>query len=298
MPVPNWITDIASEVPILIAGPTASGKSSLALAIARDKGGCILNADAMQVYKNWRILTARPNPEEEKSVPHALYGHLDGTQEYSVGAWLEDIKVHLCKQQRPIIVGGTGLYFKALTSGLASIPSTPPNIRNQATEILKREGLKALIADLDNTTRMRLDLQNPMRVQRAWEVLKNTRRSIAQWQDETPAPLLKLENCLAIKTDADKEWLNHRIEKRFHEMLKSGVLEEVKKNAKAWNPKAPFSKAIGAKQLISYLAGDLKLREAKELAITATRQLAKRQRTWFRNNMPNWHSLDSEKLCK
>ena len=296
MPLPRWIADIPSEVPILIAGPTASGKSSLALSIAQEKGGCILNADALQVYENWRVLTARPNPEEEKLVPHALYGHVDGTKDYSVGAWLNDIEAQLCNHLRPIIVGGTGLYFKALTSGLAKIPPTPPTIRNQAMKKLNREGLKALIADLDDATRVRLDLQNPMRVQRAWEVVKTTRRSIAQWQDETPPPLLELGNCLTIKIDAGKDWLNNRIETRFDKMLTSGALEEVKKNAKDWNPRAQSSKAIGAKQLISYLAGDLNFKEAKELATTATRQFAKRQRSWFRSNMSSWRSLDPKEI--
>jgi tRNA dimethylallyltransferase len=294
--LPRFIADIPSDIPILIAGPTASGKSSLALSIAHKKGGRILNADALQVYENWRVLTARPNLEEETLVPHSLYGHVDGTEHYSVGGWLRDIQPHLGNEHRPIIVGGTGLYFKALTSGLAQIPPIPPLVREKATEKLNTEGLEALIADLDHATQIRLDLQNPMRVQRAWEVFESTRRSIAQWQDETQPPLLELGNCSTILFDVSKDWLNKRINKRFDKMLTSGALEEAQSNSKNWNQNVPSSKAIGAKELVSYLAGDLTFEEAKERATIATRQFAKRQRTWFRSNMKNWRSVDPRQL--
>lgn len=296
MSLPLWIANIPSDIPILIAGPTASGKSTLALSIAERRGGYILNADALQVYENWRILTARPNPKEETSVPHRLYGHVDGTKDYSVGRWLRDIKPYLGNGHRPIIVGGTGLYFKALTSGLADIPPTPPNVRAKATEKLKTEGLAALIADLNYETQARLDLQNPMRVQRAWEVFASTQRSIVQWQNETPPPLLRLGNCSTILFDADKDWLNKRIKTRFNKMVISGALEEAQRNLKHWNPIAQSAKAIGAKELISYLAGDLTFEEAKQSATITTRQFAKRQRSWFRSNMKNWRSVDPRDL--
>jgi tRNA dimethylallyltransferase len=294
--LPNWIANIPTDVPILIAGPTASGKSSLAMSIAQSAGGCILNADALQVYENWRVLTARPKPAEENSITHALYGHVNGKAEYSVGRWIRDIMPHLGKDIRPIIVGGTGLYFRALTRGLAKIPSTPPNVRALAIKKLNKEGLDALIADLDNTTQSRLDLRNPMRVMRAWEVLTSTQRSIAQWQDETPSPLLELAECSPILFDVDKDWLNERIKTRFDQMLACGALEEAQQNLKDWDPKALSSKAIGAKELISYLAGDLTFEEARERATIATRQFAKRQRTWFRSNMSNWRSIDQDGL--
>ena len=296
MSLPRWISDIPRDVPILIAGPTASGKSALAMSIAQKRGGCILNADALQVYANWRVLTARPNAEEENSVPHALYGHVDGTKDYSVGKWLSDIKVHLLKENRPIIVGGTGLYFKALTNGLANIPPIPQIIRSKAAEKLNTEGLKSLISDLDYETQIRLDLQNPMRVQRAWEVFVSTGRSILQWQSQTPPPLLKSNNYSTILFDANKDWLNDRIKKRFDKMLISGVLEEAKTNSKHLNSIVPSAKAIGAKEIFSYLAGKLTLEEARDYATIATHQFAKRQRTWFRSNMKNWDTIDPTHL--
>jgi len=266
------------------------------MSIAQSAGGRILNADALQVYDNWRVLTARPNSAEENSITHALYGHVNGKADYSVGEWIRDIMPHLGKDIRPIIVGGTGLYFRALTRGLARIPSTPPKVRALATKKLNNEGLDALIADLDNTTQSRLDLRNPMRVMRAWEVLTSTQRSIVQWQDDTPPPLLGLAECSPILFDVDKDWLNERIKTRFDQMLACGALEEAQQNLKDWDPKALSSKAIGAKELISYLAGDLTFEEARERATIATRQFAKRQRTWFRSNMSNWRSIDQDGL--
>ncbi len=289
-------TDIPAELPVLIAGPTASGKSALALHIARTQGGVIVNADAMQVFANWRILTARPPAADEAAAPHALYGHVAATSDYSVGHWLRDLTPLLDGRTRPIIVGGTGLYFSALTDGLAQIPPTPPEIRHRANTLLKEKGAHALLADIDSASRGRIDTQNPMRVQRAWEVWVATGRGLASWQDDTPAPILPLHKTTALVFDVDKEWLNERIVRRFDLMLKDGALEEARLNLPHWNPTHLSSKAIGANHLIAHLRDELSLDQAREAATIATRQFAKRQRTWFRSRMRDWISVDPTKL--
>lgn len=281
--------DIPPERPILIAGPTASGKSQLALEIAQAQGGIIINADALQVFDNWRILTARPTPEDEARVPHALYGHVPGEADYSAGQWLRDLKPLLNAGPRPIIVGGTGLYFNGLTQGLAEIPATPTGIRAEAGRILHDEGLQSLLKGLDQATLARIDRQNPMRVQRAWEVLQATGRGLAQWQDETPPPLLPLEDCSALLLEAEPDWLNARISRRFDMMLAQGALDEARANAADWDPSRLSAKAIGAAELIAYSRGEISLESAKQAATIATRQYAKRQRSWFRSKMQNWH---------
>lgn len=283
------------DKPVLIAGPTASGKSALALHIARRQGGRIINADAIQVFANWRVLTARPAPEEEAQAPHALYGHMPGDADYSVGHWLRELRP-LLDGPRPIIVGGTGLYFTALTEGLADIPPTPPDIRAAANAFLAQHGLAAMRAALEAETLSRLDPQNPMRVQRAWEVQQATGRPLAVWQDDTPPPLLPLADCTAILLDAGRDWLNARIARRFDRMLEDGALDEARVNLPGWNPDLLSAKAIGAPQLIAHLRGEITLDAARDAATIATRQFAKRQRTWFRARMKNWQSLNPEKL--
>jgi tRNA dimethylallyltransferase len=283
------IDGISREAPVLIAGPTASGKSALAMELAARDGRLIVNADALQVYANWRILTARPSPEDEAALPHALYGHVPGTSTYSVGHWLREVAPLL---SRPvIIVGGTGLNFTALTRGLAEIPPIPPEVRTEANARLKAEGHAALLAELDPATAARIDRQNPVRIQRAWEVLRATGRGLASWQDDTPAPLLPLDQAEALVLVPDVAWLNDRIERRFHQMLSAGALDEARANLPDWDPKRPSSKAIGAPELIAHLRGEIPLPEATETAILASRQYAKRQRTWFRSNMGAWTRL-------
>jgi len=285
---------IPPDRPILIAGPTASGKSALALAIAEAHGGIIVNADALQVFNGWRILTARPGDDDLARVEHRLYGHIPFEQDYSVGHWLREIADIFAKPSaRPIIVGGTGLYFKALTEGIADIPRTPPDIRAQADAKLASAGLPALIADLDAATLARIDQKNPMRVQRAWEVLNATGQSIAEWQDATPPPLLPLSDCTPILIDADRDWLNARIDKRFGLMLAQGALDEARKMEPVWNPDFLSSKAIGASELIAYLRDEITLDQASERARIASHQYAKRQRTWFRAHMKDWHRHDA-----
>ncbi len=277
---------ILPDQPVLIAGPTASGKSALALQIVQAQGGTIINADALQVFDGWRILTARPDDADLKAATHALYGHVRFDQPYSVGQWLRDLDP-LLQGARPIIVGGTGLYFSALTEGLAEIPATPPHLRVQANQI----PLPDLLAALDDKTRSRIDVQNRLRVQRAWEVQAATGRPLADWQDNTPPPRLPLSGVVPILLDAPKEWLTPRISQRFERMLALGALEEAHAMLPHWNPADPASKAIGAPELIAHLQGQMTLAAAQEAAVIATRQYAKRQRTWFRKRMASWHQI-------
>uniref|UniRef100_UPI003B51F84F tRNA (adenosine(37)-N6)-dimethylallyltransferase MiaA n=1 Tax=Roseovarius indicus TaxID=540747 RepID=UPI003B51F84F len=285
--------DIPAEMPVLIAGPTASGKSALALEIAETRGGVIVNADAIQVYRNWRVLTARPSSAEEARAPHRLYGHVAHDAAYSVGDWLREVAGIFQGEARPIVVGGTGLYFTALTEGLAEIPATPSEVRAEATARLEAGGLAALLADLDDETLARIDQMNPMRVQRAWEVQRATGRGIAAWQDDTPPPLLPPEACARLVVDAPKDWLNPRIERRFDQMLDAGALDEARANLPGWNPAHLSAKAIGAPELIAHLNGEISLAQAREAAIVGTRQFAKRQRTWFRARMKGWQRLSA-----
>ncbi|PUB19355.1 tRNA (adenosine(37)-N6)-dimethylallyltransferase MiaA [Yoonia sediminilitoris] len=278
---------ITPDIPVLIAGPTASGKSALALHIAQTQGGRIVNADALQVFNGWRLLTARPGPDDLAVAEHALYGHVPFDQPYSAGHWLRDVAPLLEQSIRPIIVGGTGLNFNALTKGLAEIPATPDALRAQANKL----DLKRLLSDLDAQTRSRIDTQNRARVQRAWEVLSNTGRSLAEWQDTTPPPLLPLENATAITLEAPKDWLDVRITRRFDQMLDQGALDEAAAMLPDWNPDYLSSKAIGATELIAHLKGQMSLDEARTAAIIASRQYAKRQRTWFRSRHKDWRQL-------
>ncbi|GAA6148952.1 tRNA (adenosine(37)-N6)-dimethylallyltransferase MiaA [Pseudooceanicola nitratireducens] len=278
---------LSKDRPVLIAGPTASGKSALAMAIAERHGGVVVNADAIQVYDNWRVLTARPSAEDEARVPHLLYGHVARDHAYSVGEWLREV-LTLLDGPRPIIIGGTGLYFAALTEGLAEIPGTPPEIRTEADRIRAEDGLGALLKDLDPQTLARIDQANPMRVQRAWEVWRSTGRPLAAWQDDTPPPALPTSEAETIVVDAPKDWLSPRIERRFDLMLAQGALEEARANLDGWDPALPSSKAIGAPELIAHLRGELTLDDARDRATIATRQFAKRQRTWFRARMKDW----------
>lgn len=278
--------------PVLIAGPTASGKSALALRIAQAQGRSVVNADALQVHDSWRVLTARPPVEDEALAPHRLYGHVGRDDAYSVGHWLREVTPLLT--ENPVIVGGTGLYFLALTEGLAEIPPTPPEIRAEADQRLAEQGLAALLDELDPDSRVRLDPQNPARVQRAWEVLKATGRGIAAWQAETGAPVLPLSQATGLVMMPRIDWLNARIDARFETMLAQGALDEARAALPHWPadqtlPTAPlWTKAIGAPELIAHLRGQMSLDEARDAATLATRQYAKRQRSWFRKRMAQW----------
>lgn len=294
--VNDIIAPIPAHRPVLIAGPTASGKSALALRIAETCGGVIVNADAIQVFACWRVLTARPDAKDEARTPHRLYGHVACDFAYSVGHWLREVAAILQGGARPIIVGGTGLYFRALTEGLADIPPTPPDIRAKADARLRDDGLPALLADIDSATAARIDRQNPMRVQRAWEVLHGTGRGLATWQDDTPPPLLPLDKATPLLVMAETDWLNARIARRFDRMLELGALDEARAMLPHWSPALPAAKAIGAPELIAHLQGQMTLDDARTAATIATRQFAKRQRTWFRARMGGWTQVPAKAL--
>lgn len=295
-PVKRLIDGLDQGRPVLIAGPTASGKSALALAIAEAQGGTIVNADAIQVFDDWRVLTARPSPEEEARAPHALYGHVPGDVAYSVGDWLRALP-SLLQTTRPIVTGGTGLYFRALTEGLAEIPDTPPALRVEAEARLERDGLDILVAALDPETRAAIDIRNPRRVMRAWEVLTATGRGIAAWQADTPPPLLPIDRAQPLLVEAPKDWLNARIARRFETMVTGGALDEARANRPGWSPARPSAKAIGAAELMAHLDGRMTLEAAIERSTILTRQFAKRQRTWFRARMGAWQTVDARNLA-
>lgn len=282
--------------PVLIAGPTASGKSTLAVAIARAQGGMIVNADAMQVYDCWRVLTARPTPAEEAALPHRLYGHVGAEVAYSVGVWLRDLRAVLAGDPglRPIVVGGTGLYFAALTEGLAEIPPVPPEVRAEA-EAQGGAALRADLARADPETFARLDTRNPVRVQRAWEVWRATGRGLADWQAATPPPLMPLDDVQPLRVELPADVLARRIARRFRAMLADGALDEVRARlAAGWDPSLPSSQAIGARDLVAHLRGEITLDEAEAAAVVATRQYAKRQRSWFRARMKGWRRVAAQ----
>jgi tRNA dimethylallyltransferase len=283
------IESISREAPVLIAGPTASGKSALAMQLAARDGRLIVNADALQVYDNWRILTARPTIQDEAALPHALYGHVPRDVAYSVGHWLRDMKPLL--NRSVVIVGGTGLNFNALTRGLAEIPAIPPAIRAEADERMTTKGRAALLTDLDHQTIAKIDPLNGARVQRAWEVWRATGRGLAAWQEDTPAPLLPLDQAQALVLVPEVGWLNDRIDRRFAQMMAAGALAEAAANLAGWNPGLPSSRAIGGPELIAHLRGEIPLDEAIQRATLASRQYAKRQRTWFRSNMQAWTGI-------
>ncbi len=275
------------DLPVLIAGPTASGKSALALEIAQAAGGVIVNADASQVYACWRVLTARPDAEEEARAPHLLYGHVQPGAAYSTGHWLREIAPILKGPERPIVVGGTGLYFRALTEGLADIPPTPAEVRAEADTL----PLDILLAGIDARTAAGIDQVNRARVQRAWEVQRATGRSLSDWQAETGAPMLPLAACLPLVFDVDRDWLNARIARRFDQMIAGGALEEVAAVRPVYDPALPAHRAIGVPELLAHLDGRMTLEQARDAAVVATRQFAKRQRTWFRSRMGDWQRV-------
>lgn len=282
--------NLAADRHVVIAGPTASGKSALALRIAQAQGGTVVNADALQIWDCWRVLTARPSAAEEARVPHVLYGHVPVGSSYSVGDWLADVAR---LQGRLIVVGGTGLYLNALTRGLAVIPPVPFEIRAAADAMLAQEELAAMIDQLDPRSRDAIDTRNPARVQRAWEVWRATGRGITDWQDDTPAPLISATTGQFLLLEADRDWLADRIARRFDQMLENGAVDEVRAMLPEWDARQQWTKAIGAPELSAWLRGHSDLATARELSVIATRQYAKSQRIWFRGKMRNWQKIDA-----
>ena len=281
---------------VLIAGPTASGKSALALRIAEKLGGVIVNADSVQVYRDLPMITARPPPDEEACVPHRLYGHVDAATNYSTGQWCRDVANVLAQtraaKQLLILVGGTGLYFKALTTGLAAVPAVSAEIRAAVRARVKNEGAAVMHAELarrDAVTAARLMPNDRARISRALEVIEATGRSISDWHREGMPPLIDPARAAKLFLTCERKELVRRIEARFDAMLKAGALDEVRALGKRQlDPLLPAMKAHGVPWLLRHLAGEITLEAAAEGAKMDTRRYAKRQLTWFRNQLPEW----------
>jgi tRNA dimethylallyltransferase len=281
---------------ILIAGPTASGKSALAAALAERLGGIVINADSMQVYRDLRVLTARPTPAEEARVPHRLYGHVDAAENYSVGRWLVDAQAALAAARQagriPIFTGGTGLYFKALTGGLSAVPPIPGDVRDAVRARWRAHGAAALHDDLarrDPQSAARIRSGDGIRIVRALEVIEATGRSLTDWHRDGMQPVL--DPAAAAKTflAPERAELYRRIDARFDAMLQGGALEEVRAlAARNLDPALPLMKAHGVPWLRRHLLAEMSLADAAEAAKRDIRHYAKRQFTWFRHQLPDW----------
>lgn len=286
---------------IVIAGPTASGKSALALLAAEAANGVIVNADSMQVYDVLRVLTARPSPEDEARLPHRLYGVLPPSDSCSAARWRDLAAAEMAAAWKmgrvPILVGGTGLYLRALMEGLSPIPEIPPPIRDQARALLAERGndaFHAALAARDPAMAARLDPGNSQRLARAWEVLEATGRSLAQWQ-ALPTEGAVSARWLSLVLLPPRAPHNAVCETRFRRMVASGALDEVRAlTALGLPPDRPALKALGVPELALHLQGAIGLEEAVARASQATRAYAKRQGTWFRHQMPEAHKIDEQ----
>jgi tRNA dimethylallyltransferase len=292
----------ADSKAVLIAGPTASGKSALALDLAQKHGGMVINTDSMQVYRDLRVLTARPTGEEEAQVPHRLYGHVDAAVNFSAGGYVADAAKALAEaraqNRMPIFVGGSGLYFKAITRGLSAVPPIPPDVRESVRARLERDGVEALHAELarrDPVSAKRLKPRDRTRIARALEVVEATGRSLTDWHREGLPPILPQGDFVALFLAPERDQLYARIDARFDMMLKAGALEEVAAlAARGLDPLLPAMKAHGVPALIRHLKGEIGLAEAAEIGRADTRHYAKRQFTWFRHQLPEFEWVKPE----
>ena len=282
---------------ILIAGPTASGKSATALALAERLAGTILNADSMQVYRELAILTARPNAAEQNRVAHRLYGMVPASEAYSVGQWLADVSLAVGETRNtgtlPILVGGTGLYFKALLDGLAPIPDIPPDIRlhwRAQEQTLGPDALHEMLAETDPAMAARLRPTDSQRVVRALEVIGATGVSLSEWQETSSPSLFNSDAVLKIVIAPEREQLYAAIDARFERMVATGALDEARIVMKLdLSPALPAMRAHGVRELTAVLAGTMSEDEAIAKVKTETRRYAKRQMTWARRYMADWH---------
>jgi tRNA dimethylallyltransferase len=282
---------------VLIAGPTASGKSALATDIAAETGGIVVNADSMQVFRELEVLTARPSPRDQALAEHALYGHVSGTEPYSVGRWLRDVQAVLDRASRDqrtvVIVGGTGLYFKALTDGLAPVPPIRPDIRDQWRSAAKRREPAALHGELsarDPETAARLRPTDPQRLVRALEVLDSTGKGLAYWQSQAARGLLDADRSEKLLVVGERAEIQARAERRFDRMMADAALAEVERLMSLGLPDdAPILGALGVRPLMAHLRGDLSRDDAVGAAKAETRRYIKRQLTWTKRHMITWN---------
>ncbi len=287
---------------LLIAGPTASGKSALALAVARGRDGVVINTDSMQVYRDLRVLTARPTPEEEALAPHRLYGTVDAAVNFSAGAWVDAARTVLdevrAQGKLPIFIGGSGLYFKALTRGLSAVPPIPDAVRDDVRARLERHGPEALHAELatrDPISAAKLNLRDRTRIARALEVIEATSRALTDWHSDALPPLLPPGGTTAVFLAPDRDELYARIDARFVRMLDEGALDEVAAlAARGLDPLLPAMKAHGVPALIRYQHGEISREEACAIGQADTRHYAKRQFTWFRHQLPEFAWMTPE----
>jgi len=285
---------------VLIAGPTASGKSALALSLAEKLGGEVVNADSMQLYREMRVLTARPSEAEEARVPHHLYGVIPASAPLSAGLWAvraAEVMREIAERGRlPIVVGGTGLYFRALTEGLSPIPQIPAAIREAVRSEVAEAGphAHALLAEVDAVLAESIRPSDKQRIARGIEVFRATGRTLSAWQKEPPEPLV-IGNFAKIVLVPERGWLRERIDRRFDLMLEEGALEEARAMAALdLDPALPAMKALGLRPLIRHLAGETSLEEAAEAGKRESRAYAKRQETWFRTQMISWKAFSTQ----
>lgn len=297
---------MARQRAILIAGPTASGKSGLAVALAERLGGTVINADSMQVYREVRILTARPGPDDEQRVPHALYGFVSGAEAYSAGRYATDVANAIAASRAagrtPIVVGGTGLYFKVLLEGLSPVPAPDPEVRAfWRGEAARRPApeLHGILAARDPETAARLMPSDPQRIVRALEVLESTGRPLADWQREPGRPVLTASETVRLLVLPERSDHGALIDARLDAMMAAGALEEVRALlALGYSGELPVMRALGVAPLAAHLAGTLTLDEAVATAKGDTRKYSKRQLTWQRRNMIAWTMIETQQSEK
>lgn len=278
---------------VLLAGATATGKSDLAIRLAEERAGVVVNADSQQLYDGMRILSARPSPQDEARVPHRLFGVADPAAAWSTGQWLRGVQAILEADDRPlIIVGGTGLYFHALTRGLAPTPPIDPDIRNVLSAEFEQAGeaaIRARLAAVDPEAEARIGPADRQRLIRALAVAESTGRSLSSWQAEPSRPLLTDSDLTRYVLEREREDLYARCDRRVDSMVEAGAIDEVRNLlARRLASDLPAMKAVGVRELTRYLAGDHGLDEAVAAMKVSTRQYAKRQLTWFRNQTPDW----------
>lgn len=295
------MTNIA---PILIAGPTASGKSALALVLSEEISGTVINADSMQVYRELSVLTARPTEADERRVPHRLYGHVAADEAYSAARFAAEAAAEIAHAQEagrvPIIVGGTGLYFRALTEGLSPIPQVPDGVRaywrERAREIGPAE-LHALLGERDPAMAAKLRPTDPQRIVRALEVLEATGVSLARWQQQPGEPVVRVSEGRAFVVAPEREAMRARCDSRFDAMMAGGALDEVRALMQCGlSPDLPVMRALGVRPLAEALAGRSTPAAAGETAKAETRSYAKRQLTWLRRNMKSWNWISTQEM--